>query len=390
MNIGILTFHRPINYGAYLQAYSLSEEIKKLIPSTRVEIVDYVASKENRKIYTGILRALKYHGVSACVKEIKKIRVFRNSLKILPLSDKKFICSSNDALFQYIDRQYDYLIIGSDAVFNWNQNVFPTAYIPDYDFTHCKVLTYAASVHGMKYLDADPHKIRACKSAFEKMAFVGVRDENTERFVKYCSPNVRPYHCCDPTCFLSVQDCEEKCDSERIIRKYGAFPRPYLVIMTQNDIISKYIYETFSSQYEIITLFKKNRYSDRFLYDLTPFEWVYIIGRSKCIITEYFHGTYLGLLQDVPAIVIDESHYENEYEGKLKDLMTRRFELPELYYKSSDINEKNIATEIKGTLLDAIEGKYKDRISEGIKREREARIPFEEKLFKLVAEQREM
>ena len=41
MRIGILTFHRSINYGAYIQAFSLSHEIAKRFPSCEVEIVDY-------------------------------------------------------------------------------------------------------------------------------------------------------------------------------------------------------------------------------------------------------------------------------------------------------------------------------------------------------------
>ena len=41
MKIGILTFHRSVNNGAFMQAYALSSEIKKRFPSDEVEIIDF-------------------------------------------------------------------------------------------------------------------------------------------------------------------------------------------------------------------------------------------------------------------------------------------------------------------------------------------------------------
>ena len=73
MKIGILTFHRPINYGAFLQAYSLSNQLKKCFEKSEVEIIDYIAPKENKTIYLNVLRTLKYYGVDAMIKEIAKI-----------------------------------------------------------------------------------------------------------------------------------------------------------------------------------------------------------------------------------------------------------------------------------------------------------------------------
>ena len=72
MKIGILTFHRPINYGAFLQSYALSNQIKRCFPESTVEIVDYIAPKENRTIYLNILRSLKYYGLDAALKELVK------------------------------------------------------------------------------------------------------------------------------------------------------------------------------------------------------------------------------------------------------------------------------------------------------------------------------
>ena len=48
VKVGILTYHRSLNYGAVMQAYYLAEEIKKRFPDVSVEIVDYMSKKMNR------------------------------------------------------------------------------------------------------------------------------------------------------------------------------------------------------------------------------------------------------------------------------------------------------------------------------------------------------
>lgn len=46
MKVGILTYHRSHNYGAFLQAYSLSMKINSL-PGVSCEIINYNLSRED-------------------------------------------------------------------------------------------------------------------------------------------------------------------------------------------------------------------------------------------------------------------------------------------------------------------------------------------------------
>ena len=80
MKVGILTFHRPINYGAYLQSFALSNYLHTIFPDIEFEIVDYIAPREKKNIYLNVLRTVKWYGISAGVKEITKIRVFKSAL----------------------------------------------------------------------------------------------------------------------------------------------------------------------------------------------------------------------------------------------------------------------------------------------------------------------
>ena len=54
MNIGMITFHTPINYGAVLQAYALQQVYQKM--GHNAEIIDYCTPKwkkneKNQKVY---------------------------------------------------------------------------------------------------------------------------------------------------------------------------------------------------------------------------------------------------------------------------------------------------------------------------------------------------
>ena len=382
MRIGILTFHRPINYGAFLQAFALSHQLKAYFPEADVEIIDYIAPRENKTIYINVLRTVKHYGVDAALKEIKKVRVFKNEVNRLPLS-RTFFCKQPLAeLFNYINESYDLLIIGSDAVFNWNQNGYPTEFIPQYKFD-IPVVTYAASVHGLHYLDDESkNKLEECGQAFGKMTIVGVRDTNTERFVKLCNEHVEPVHCCDPTVVLDLKalyDLPHR-SLEAILNEFGiCSDKPYIVLMMEDQDIATDVYNNYHKEYTILSLFKKNKKTDAFLYDLSPVEWSLVIGGANLVVTNFFHGTLLAVKQNVPVLVVDMSKYEDPYEGKLYDLMCRRLALPELYVKQQEWQEK------KKVMLslsdDCLKGVFDKRIADGVEKEGKSFETFINKLL---------
>lgn len=382
MRIGILTFHKPVNYGAFLQAFSLSERLRKEFPQHEVEIIDYIAPKEARQIYINILRDFKHGGLQGGMRSIKKVNVFRQSQKYLQLSPKSFCKEDLQAFYDYIKERYDCLVIGSDAVFNWNQNGFPSAFIPDYDFG-IPVFTYAASVHGLRYYEAEPDKLATCANAFEKMTFVGVRDACTEKFVQYCLPGATPQFCCDPTLFIDGEKVAALAGdyAARIEKKHGiSLTEKYIVLMAPDSMLTKCIAEKYRRDYRIISLFKNSKYADAFLYDLNPFEWAMVLRGACATVTSYFHGTLLSLVQGTPTVVLDYSGYTGQYQGKLDDLLRTRLDLPELYF------EKKFAAEFDGNeefyvLFDKVlSGAFRERIAQGIQKAAESFQYFKEAL----------
>ena len=45
MKIGILTFHRSFNYGAFMQCFSLVNKLKEDFPNAEFEVVDYTVKR---------------------------------------------------------------------------------------------------------------------------------------------------------------------------------------------------------------------------------------------------------------------------------------------------------------------------------------------------------
>ena len=375
MRIGILTFHNVINYGAYLQAFSLSNKLQEQFPACEVEIIDYMPPKaKKRKLYT-VVWNVKHHGVKGGIAELKKISVFRSIQKDLSLSPKSFCTSNLEKLYSYIDERYDVLIIGSDAVFNWNQTNFPTAFIPDYPFS-IPVYTYAASVHGMRFYSVGQNMLESCGKVFDRMAYIGVRDNCSEKFVKLCAENAKTVHCCDPTLFINKEVIYQKGVGvkEKIQKKYGfSLDSKYIVVMASDSKMIKAVSQRYGKEYKIVSVFVKSSFADYYVADLNPFEWTVVLKQAAMVVTSYFHGTLLSLVQGTPAIVLDYSGYcDDQYEGKLKDLMHTRFGLPELYYDKQEADNFAGNDDFYNKADALLKGEYAERIREAVQKEREA------------------
>jgi len=387
MKVGILTFHKPINYGAYLQAFSLSNRLAKSFPNLQVEIIDYISPKEKKAIFLNVLRDVKNTGVVGGIKSLKKNAAFKKSQNRLFLSKKRLCTNDLEKVYRYIEKEYNFLIIGSDAVFNWNQTGFPTPFIPNRKL-NIPVLTYAASVHGLKYLEVDSNDIMQCKKAFEYFSFVGTRDSCSEQFVKYCNSSIVPVHCCDPTVFIDVKKLAVEAGDfrKRINSKYGiSLNKKYIVIMSPSNSLIDEIKAYYSDEYTFVYVFEAPKGEKNFLFDLSPFEWAEVLGNASVVITRYFHGALLSLAHGVPIVVVDYSGYFGDYESKLKDLMEKRLQLSEFYFNKSYAENFSLKDhpEFRIMLDSMLNGNYRQRIDSAVEKEKKCFNAFFESFSKI-------
>lgn len=384
MKIGILTFHQSVNNGAVVQAYSLSERLKKEYPNDTVEIINYRMEKIDRQYSYSLMDYLKAGSLIGCVKKgifllldpfllhrkrIQK-KVFDDCQYKLPLSTECIVSDNTDELYDYIEKTYDVLIIGSDAVWNYATRGFPNAYFPSENL-NLKKLSYAASCYGMNFLNdskEDRGKIGGILSDFE---FVGVRDKATEDFVKWSGCTIIPQHTCDPTAFLNVDNLPIDIEMLRnkLIKRGFDFNKQTIGMMGSDGMLQM-IKKLYGNGYQIVSLYNYVKGADVNLYDLEPYEWAYVFRYFKLTFTTYFHGTLLSLRNGVPLICIDlNTEFGKYHTPKTLDLLQRLgFED---WYFHTDYKTQNFK-EIKAKADMLLSGDYRNCILTAIDRESES------------------
>lgn len=150
MKIGLISFHDALNYGASLQAYSLQKYLIELGHNS--VYINYINPR----------RKIAYNSFSQAVLEIKKKNILR-SIKLIigsPLLElrryrfnqfykknlivtKKKYHSSDD--LKDIENKYDRFIVGSDQVWNIDNNGGDTAYLLDFVSDPSKKISYSSS-----------------------------------------------------------------------------------------------------------------------------------------------------------------------------------------------------------------------------------------------------
>lgn len=372
--IGILTYHRSINYGAVMQAYSFSERLAKEFPEYKIEIIDYMSENADMLYHPKFMNYMKLaarknnlHQKAIMVKQgfiylkhrmsgrrdYKLNAIFENQLKAFRLSEKTFVTDDENSFFEKINGEYDAIIVGSDAVFNWQIRSFPNPYFLAGDIGACK-LSYAASSYGQEFLQITNKQKEYIKKAWNGFDYLGVRDNATEEFIKYIDKSLIPHHNCDPTVFLNLDDIPVS-DNELkglLVKKGVDFTKPVIGIMAQ-DWLGKLVRDIFGDKYQIVAVFKDNPYADIYINYLTPFQWSKIFRFFDLTFTHFFHGNLLSLKNGTPTIIIENrSPYNAAHNSKVRDFMARA-ELSDFCFYSCEIEEKK--DEIVQAVKDRIE-----------------------------------
>lgn len=394
--IGILTFHRSVNNGAVLQAYSLSKRLMEEYPDMDVEIIDFHMKKIENAYHYSFFHYVKDSNPFRALKKFAKIilnpgtiyrlnrrtKIFESVRTKLPLSKFSTVEDSSKELFEYINVTYDVLIVGSDAVWNYVSRGFPNAYFPD-ESVKCPKLSYAASCYGMEFIDYSKNDKDRIKTILDNFSFIGVRDTATEDFVKWSGCVRIPHHTCDPTAFLNIDDLPIDINSliKKLCKRGFNFDRPAIGMMG-NEKMCSMIRKIFQKKYQIVALYEYVGNADVNLYDLTPYEWAYVFRYFKLTFTTYFHGTMLSLRHGVPVICIAlRTEFAKKHDPKTLDLL-KHLGLSEWYF-STDFKQENFET-IKSTAEKLINERKHDELIKKINNEAESFYCFKKRLDEII------
>lgn len=306
--IGILTFHKSINYGSVLQSWALSRVISKRFV---VEIIDYepqnyeflYANYRQWNSWNNIKYNLKRMPLSSALNNQQQLfKKFRD--KQLPLSRKKYNYNNGCD----IKEEYKGIVVGSDQVWNIRaKDCDPIFFLP-FNYSGNKV-SYACSINDTDYTEKNlPSNLASEICDFD---FISIREESGKnKLEQFIAKQKKVYTLLDPTLLCNSSEYDSLLNDRIVDGKYIFL---YNVWTSEVGIqAAKFLSEKLNmpvytimtaSNVKEINLLKKSG----ILVDTvrtSPSDFLNFFKYASYIVTESFHGTAFSLIFKKPFVCV--------------------------------------------------------------------------------------
>ncbi len=368
MRIGILTYHRSHNYGAFLQAYALSHSLQEQFPESTVEIIDY-DTKASHKTY--VVRVLKTGRIPGIPYYTKQYRMFIKQLKRLPLSDKTLISDDFNLFKKEFENRYDLIVVGSDQIWvTTGMRGFPNAFWLPGDYRPIKVSYAASSRSELSKMALD--KQEKLHQYLNDFRYIGVRDDATMYEANKFLENGKEAHFNpDPVFTWDFGDVRVK-GKQLLKEKFGVSEgeKALGVMVTKKTNASFIIEKAKQLGYTPIALYKRQPAARNAVLD--PFEWFAVISALDGIVTSFFHGMCFSIKYDTPFVAFEERKTTAE-RSKMYDLL-KRIECEERFITENDDVGKTVDDLIVNNTVDFSEQRksLNDRFLRSVKEIKES------------------
>lgn len=298
--IGIITFHRAINYGAMLQAIALQKAISKLGYAS--ELIDYVDGlydhyRISYKTSNPFKSIVKYV-LSGSVRK-RNFRFEKFLLENAKISDKKYNRFNIDTLDE---SSYVAFITGSDQTFNPLIVDYDENYVLGFVKDKSKCNSYAASIGLERLTGQNKDWLR---NNVEKYHAVLVREKTAKKLLNSIGIMNTPL-VCDPTFLLSAEEWMEMMRPVKIPAHY---------ILHYGFKNNKYMEEkikqlSIKTGYPVYTISDKIKADDRGYKKFSgigPGEWLFLIAHADYIVTNSFHGMIFSFIFNRQVWVADSN-----------------------------------------------------------------------------------
>ena len=302
--VGILTFHRAINYGALLQAYALQTAISKLSPELSVKVIDY-RTHAIEDVYDPLnLHSARLPALDAALWLTRLGRRRENRQNFDAFLDahvSRTVPVRREELDGIAD-EFDAVVAGSDQIWNAEISHGDAAFLLDFVQVKENVrrVSYAASFGRVSLPEKSQAFFRRNLSS-ERWDAMSVRESSAAEIV-FGLTGSRPQVVLDPTILLSKDDWEGLCRPVKALEG-----KKFLIIY--NQVLPKNLMS-----------FARNlaRRSDLKLYQLggglknpdipilrglTPEQFLWIFRHAEGTIVNSFHGTAFSVIFEKPFFV---------------------------------------------------------------------------------------
>ena len=280
--VGVLTFHRCINYGCYWQARCLCEALQNR--GFEVTLLDHRA----RRVEIAEWRcAFRPQLPSAPIKSDypqlrRKIEAFGRAHQELPLSAPFDLDEPSGVA------AYDAVVVGSDEVWNLGHPWYGKKQLFWGDGLRTeKLISYAASFGNQTHAVDDywADKLR-------RFDAISVRDDNSQRIIcealGFAAPLVL-----DPCLQWPVAASGE----------YGGPSEPFIAVYGHNfsaEFIEKARAAASSHGARLVSIGYRNDWAHEQWLDAGPHDFALLMQRAQAVVTNYFHGCVFALANGKP------------------------------------------------------------------------------------------
>ena len=328
--IGIITLTGYNNYGNRLQCYALSKYCNDNFNADFFVLKNYPYLNNRRLI---LLRMIKHY-----IKERNKKKVLYQNPKEIERTKKFLEFEKNIKYYPKTINAYtnlnmfDYLIVGSDQIWNPNcgglRDVDLLKYVDDR-----KKISYSASFGLNNVPIKYKEKTRKSISSFK---CISVREERARQIIEELTCRKDTEVLIDPTMLLTSQEWDkvtkkpDKLTSKKYILNYFL---GNLSNNTKNEIerIAK------ENNCDIINILDVN---DPF-YASGPAEFLYLEKNAFLICTDSFHASVFSILYNRPFVVFEREGKGINMNSRIDTLLTK-FKLNDRKYNGENITQKNI------------------------------------------------
>ncbi|MBP3308783.1 MAG: polysaccharide pyruvyl transferase family protein [Clostridia bacterium] len=293
MRIGIITFHRALNYGALLQAYALREALKACGAETSVidyrnPIIENMYSYPSLFQRKGLKSKMKYILQGGAEKRRRsKFEFFRK--QFLNLGDNDYY--TGEDISKSLEH-FDKFITGSDQVWNYDAHNFDKNYLLSFVGDKKKKFSYAASF-GVSQL---PEKyMEDYKAHLSDFSACSVREEQGLDILNELGITSGRVDV-DPTMLLTKNDW---ISNFKISEKSGKYIFVYYFELTNTmkEYIERLATNTGCSVVLVGNPIKSPlKCKCKFLRTADPVEFISALANSTYVVTNSFHGTALSII----------------------------------------------------------------------------------------------
>lgn len=287
--VGIVTFHRAINYGAVLQSYALQRTIESL--GAECEIVDYICPKiefDYKPFRINKNDLLKSFFKSCVMYRRRKKRADAFS----SFFNDYLVKSKNEYTPENIDtlkNEYDLFVSGSDQVWSPSCVGFDPAYFLTFADDEQKY-SYAASFAVSELPQELIEEYKTRLAGFQKFS---VREASGTKLVKELTDREAAVHL-DPTLLISADEWSKIALTQ--------IKKPYILVFTVNPPVSLLKFARKLSKEKNMPVYYLNdapqirKSGINYVAASTVEEFVGYFKGAEYVVTNSFHGTAFSII----------------------------------------------------------------------------------------------